>query len=140
MGVPLRFQFQRVCWLEYARPSYIGRFLNSADVAYVFGRLPSSAPGRRVFPGKVTHTAHPGSRDGKPSRGEHPCPRVLTHARWLAGWYGEGGFVDPFAGVGTYLVGAKDVNTRAIGIEIEERHCEIAARRLAQTVMDLRTE
>lgn len=135
--VPGRWPFFRVCWLEYVQPSYIGRYLNSADVAYVFGPPPPSAPGRRVLPGKMTHTAKPRSRDGKPSREEHPCPRVLTHARWLVGWYGEGGILDPFAGSGTTLVAAKDTNTPAIGIEIEERYCEVAARRLEQEVLAL---
>lgn len=48
--------------------------------------------------------------------------------------------LDVFTGTGTFLRSAKDLGRKAIGIEIEERYCEIAAKRMSQMVMELHAQ
>ena len=69
----------------------------------------------------------------------HPCPYPLQlPARCIQATTGPGDLVlDPFMGSGTTLVAAKAAGRRAVGIELDERFCELAVRRLAQGVLAL---
>jgi DNA modification methylase len=67
----------------------------------------------------------------------HPSPKQLNHYSKLVEMFTPdgGSVIDPFMGSGTTLRAAKDLGRKAIGIEIEERYCEIAAKRMAQEVL-----
>ena len=72
---------------------------------------------------------------------QHPTQKPISLMRWTAGFFPDAQTtLDPFMGSGTTLRAAKDLNRKAIGIEIEERYCEIAAQRMSQTVMPLQIE
>lgn len=67
----------------------------------------------------------------------HPTQKPVSLMRWCLEFFPDASVVlDPFMGSGTTLRAAKDLGRKAIGIEIEERYCEIAARRLQQEVFD----
>ena len=71
-------------------------------------------------------------------RSGHPCPKPEKVWKWMLQRglpNNKGCILDPFMGSGTTLRAAKDLGCLAIGIEIEERYCEIAARRLQQEVL-----
>jgi site-specific DNA-methyltransferase (adenine-specific) len=69
----------------------------------------------------------------------HPCPKPERWAIGLVSLLSDASetVLDPFMGSGTTLVAAKRLCRKAIGIEVEERFCEMAANRLAQEVLPL---
>jgi DNA modification methylase len=69
---------------------------------------------------------------------EHPCQiPVAVMERVLGITPHPSTVLDPFMGSGTTLVAAKRLGRRAIGIELNQAYCDIAIRRLAQSVLPL---
>jgi len=77
-----------------------------------------------------------GYGNGEPR--QHPTQKPLNVMLWCLSIANDAqSIVDPFCGSGTTLVAAKQLGRRAIGIEIDERYCEIAVQRLAQGCLEL---
>ena len=73
------------------------------------------------------------------SGGLHPTQKPVPLMEWCIKKNDKAQTIlDPFMGSGTTLVAAKNLNRKSIGIEIEEKYCEIARKRLRQEVFDFR--
>jgi hypothetical protein len=67
----------------------------------------------------------------------HPMEKPVALMRWCLKWFPDCSLVvDPYMGCGPVLVAAKREGRKAVGIELEERYCESAVKRLQQSVFE----
>lgn len=106
-------------------------FFNNHEEIYVLGSgaWRKSAPPLRSVITTTEHRSYASVSIG------HPTPKPLGLMETLIDRCPDGVVADPFAGSGSTLVAAKQLGRRAIGVELEERYCEIAAKRLAQDTL-----
>lgn len=94
-------------------------------------------PGKKHWSGGGSHAvwSFPIALDrGGTSPRHHPTEKPLALMTRLVSLFTDPGetILDPFMVSGTTLRAAKDLGRKAIGIELEEKYCEVAARRMAQ--------
>ena len=113
----------------------------SDEEIYVIGTWPPIVPGGRAREGG-NPTRHSSVirvqalAPGAQARPDHPTPKPLALMERLIAKCPPGVIADPFAGSGSTLVAARNLGRQAIGVELEERYCEVIAKRLAQDCLD----
>jgi len=108
----------------------VGGFRRNAEAIYLTGKHTSGLGGDSCIL-KIA-SGHPGSL-AKVTGHPHTKPLDLMEALVSRN---PGVIADPFAGSGSTLVAAKNLGRKAIGVELEEKYCEIVAKRCAQEVLD----
>ena len=130
--VPGAFQ-----WLVFAKGGDAGivgstvGFRRDVEPVFLTGTWPRRPPRWSSVLATARGTAGTATATG------HPHTKPLDVMEALIAACPPGTVADPFAGSGSTLVAARNLGRRAIGVELEERYCEVAARRLAQDCLDL---
>mgnify|MGYP001019572646 CR=1 FL=1 len=128
----------------YAKPAdagvlgAIGGVRRDCEAIYLCGKDWRAAMGGRSSIFRTAATSQAGIHGNRaPLRRSPPRQSPGRHARAHCAHPPRSSIADPFAGSGSTLLAAKLMGRRAVGVELEERYCEIAAARLSEQVLDL---
>lgn len=122
------------CWYKPGNPAHGGIFqFCEWEPILVWDEHCKAIGASDVFRATVTKQS---------DTGNHPCPKPISLMMSLVKRMTrqEHWILDPFCGTGTTLIAAKRQHREAVGIEIEEKYCEIAAKRLSQEVLNFEGE
>ena len=129
---PVETRHRLIWWKQGQAPGPLNAaFMLQDEEIYILGKgwKKSSPPMRSVLP----TTEHRGTEVKKIG---HPTPKPVGLMEQLIRRAPDGVIADPFAGSGATLVAARNLGRKAIGIELEEKYCEIIANRLSQGAFD----
>jgi site-specific DNA-methyltransferase (adenine-specific) len=116
------------CWLAWVKPDAPP---SMGSVEFAWTSFDANAR-------QITHSISATN----PERVGHPTQKPLRVTAWSLhqALNTPLTILDPFMGSGTTLVAAKQLGRKSIGIELEEKYCEIAARRLQQEYLPLQVQ
>lgn len=113
----------------------------SHEEVYVLGNWPKPEPGGWARlggkPSRVPSVIRVDKYNNMATaRPDHPTPKPIPLMESLVEKCPPGVIADPFAGSGATLEAARNLGRKSIGVELEEKYCEIIAKRLDQQVID----
>jgi DNA modification methylase len=119
-------------WLAWDKATKNGLDLKQAEIEFAWTNCVSRPKGFRHMWSGAFKASERGER-------YHPTQKPVALMAWCLSLLPQtdAAILDPYMGSGPTLIAAKETGRRAIGIEIEERYCEIAAKRLSQEVLPL---
>jgi hypothetical protein len=109
-------------------------WLSNWEPIFVLGRWPEQTPNRSAV--VATRSPAASGYSGYTTRAGHAHAKPLDVMEALIDACPPGVVADPFAGSGSTLIAARNLGRRAIGVELDERYCELIARRLSQGAFD----
>jgi hypothetical protein len=119
----------RLIWHKRGAPAFSrAPWYPVEEEIYVIGEGWVGEPAQNVISTQEWRSA----AGGFVARVGHPTPKPGSLMEPLIAKCPPGIVADPFAGSGSTLLAARAQNRRSIGVEVEERYCELVARRLAQ--------
>ena len=127
--------------LVYRKPRLSGMtgttagWQRNAEAIYLVGPWPSGWGGRDSI--VTTGSQAASGANGMARRYGHPHAKPVDVMEQLISACPPGVIADPTAGAGSTLVAARNLGRRAMGVELDERYAEMAAKRLCQGVLDL---
>jgi hypothetical protein len=128
---------QTLAWRKWANSGVIGSttgWRRDVEPIFVVGDWPRRTAQRSAL---LVASGTSGGAGSVAGRYEHPHAKPGDVMETLISACPDGTIADPFAGSGSTLVAARNLGRRAIGVEVDERYCERAARRLSQGVLPL---
>ncbi len=131
------FVYKRTC--VWVKPDGMPQLTGDRPGMGYEAMLAMHASGRSRWNGGGSHGVWIVPKNDGAGKNPHPTQKPEPLMADIVAKFTDSGetILDPFMGSGTTLVAAKRLVRKAIGIEREERYCEIAARRLSQGALDL---
>lgn len=127
----------RLIFRKWSNSGVVGSVIGwrrDVEPIYVLGPWPKAAPTRSSV---LTTTGGTGNPRAPQVRYQHPHVKPLDVMEQLVSACPPGAIADPCAGSGSTLIAARNLGRRAVGVELEERHCETIARRLSQDCLPI---